>query len=173
MATSTEYQRKQQEWLEKKLKAIRDIKEPSDIQRLFLILAENPRRTTEEGKQFDALLKSVKAEERAETARIAARAIVTAKSEADRKARNHRLIERGSLSDLAGLQDMDPGEFLGALLGLSKVPPDDPRRQEWKRAGDTLLAERSELKKGSRKKGGDTVDTAPQTDEVVEQANYG
>jgi len=44
--------------------------------------------------------------------------------------RTHRLIQCSGLSDLAGLQDMDDGEFLGALLGMSTVPADDPRRSE-------------------------------------------
>jgi Conjugal transfer protein TraD len=35
---------------------------------------------------------------------------------------------------------IDRGELLGALLGLAKVPPSDPRRAEWKRAGDVALA---------------------------------
>jgi hypothetical protein len=32
---------------------------------------------------------------------------------------------------------------LGALLGLAQVPADDPRRADWKRAGDALLRVRS------------------------------
>jgi hypothetical protein len=47
---------------------------------------------------------------------------------------------------LAGLVDtktgkptIDKAELLGALLGLAKVPAEDPRRKEWKRAGDSLL----------------------------------
>ena len=35
------------------------------------------------------------------------------------------------------------GELLGALLGLANVPSEDPRRREWKRAGDALLAEKT------------------------------
>lgn len=155
---------KQEKWLQGRIQYIKTLPQPTDIQKLLLILAENPGRTTEENKQFDALIRSEKAEERAETARIAARAIVTNKQDAEKKARNHRLIERGSLSDLAGLQDMDPAEFLGALLGLSKVPADDPRRLEWKRAGNALLTERAELKKGGRKKSGPTSSTEPATD---------
>ena len=158
MATA-EFQAKQAKWLQDRIDTIRKTPNPSDIQKLLLMLAENPGRTTQENKQLEALIKSEKAEQRAETARIAARAIVTNKQDADKKARNHRLIERGSLSDLAGLQDMDPAEFLGALLGLSKVPLEDPRRQEWKRAGHALLTERAELKKGSRKKKEGSEDT--------------
>jgi len=48
---------------------------------------------------------------------------------------------------LAGLVDaktgkpvINKGELLGALLGLAKVTAEDPRRLEWKRVGDALLA---------------------------------
>jgi hypothetical protein len=51
---------------------------------------------------------------------------------------------------LAGLVDtktgkpaIDKGELLGALLGLAKVQVEDQRRKEWKRAGDSMLAEQS------------------------------
>ena len=33
-----------------------------------------------------------------------------------------------------------PEAGLGALASLSKVPADDPRRAEWKKTGDKLLA---------------------------------
>ena len=54
-------------------------------------------------------------------------------------------------ADAAGLVDkktgkpvMDRGELLGALLGLAKLLADNPKRAEWKRAGDALLAEKPE-----------------------------
>ena len=65
---------------------------------------------------------------------------------AERAARTHELCNAAVLLILAGLVDtktgkpaIDKGELLGALLGLAKVTAEDPRRLEWKRAGDALL----------------------------------
>jgi hypothetical protein len=78
------------------------------------------------------------------------------RKDAERKARNHRLILQGLLIELAGLSDWDRGELLGALVALREsqnVPPE--RRQQWKQRGDALLAE-----KGSTP-GDNTADTPP------------
>ena len=76
--------------------------------------------------------------------------IVNAEKAAERKARDRELYQSAGLLILAGLVDsktgrptVDRGELLGALLGLAKVPLDDQRRSEWKRAGDALLAAKS------------------------------
>lgn len=183
MATSTEYQRKQAEWLQKKLDSIRSIKEPTDLQRLFLTLAENPRRTSEESKNFDALLRAEKAQERAETARIAARAIVTDQKSAEKKARDHEMYEAAGLMGMAGLLDTKTGKLnrsraaiLGALHSLAEV--DDSRRWEgWAAKGDAIFTEHEAAKKktdsGSRKKDGGEVDTSADQSEIAEQTNYG
>ena len=67
-------------------------------------------------------------------------------AKAERTARTHELCNSAGLLILAGLVDtktgqpaIDKGELLGAVLGLAKVPAEDPRRKEWKRAGDSLL----------------------------------
>lgn len=69
-------------------------------------------------------------------------------AEAERKARDREMYQAAGLLSLAGLVDkktgkpmINRGELLGALLGLAKVPQDDPRRTDWKRAGDALLVE--------------------------------
>ena len=71
-------------------------------------------------------------------------------AKAERTARTHELCNSAGLLILAGLVDtktgqptIDKGELLGALLGLAKVPEEDPRRLEWKRAGDSMLTEQS------------------------------
>ena len=65
-------------------------------------------------------------------------------------ARTHELCNSAGLLILAGLVDtktgkpaIDKGELLGALLGLAKVPAEDPRRKELKRAGDSIIADTS------------------------------
>ena len=50
------------------------------------------------------------------------------------------LILGGLVDSKRGTPTMDRGELLGALASLSKVPADDPRRAEWKKTGDKLLA---------------------------------
>ena len=94
-------------------------------------------------------MRAEKAAERAQKARADAARIVNAEKITERKARDHELYQVAGLLSLAGLVDKhsgkpmtDRGELLGALLGLAKVPADDSRRAEWKRAGDALLAER-------------------------------
>jgi hypothetical protein len=70
-----------------------------------------------------------------------------AAKEADRKARNHRLILQGVLFDLAGLENRSRGELLGLLLAASTT--DDPQRwASWKAKGDALLAEKGDAANG-------------------------
>ena len=71
-------------------------------------------------------------------------------AKAERTARTHELCNSAGLLILAGLVDtktgkpaIDKGELLGALLGLAKVPVEDPRRKEWKRAGDSIISDTS------------------------------
>ncbi len=74
-----------------------------------------------------------------------------AKKEA-RKKRNHALFESAGLMILAdlvdtesGLPKIDRGGLLGGLLAVAKTlehGPESTRFQEWKSAGDALLAER-------------------------------
>lgn len=64
---------------------------------------------------------------------------------AARKARNHALFMVGGLAEIAGLLESDKGALLGGLLAIAKslnAGPDSTRFQEWKNAGDALLAER-------------------------------
>lgn len=115
-----------------------------------MLLADKTERTAEDNRKLAALVKAEKAAERAQKARASAARIVNAEKEAARKARDRELYQSAGLLILAGLVDtstgapnIDRGELLGALLGLAKVPADDQRRAEWKRAGDALLAERA------------------------------
>lgn len=140
----------QDKWLADRLAYIQGLKAPSDQQRLLLLLAEKPQHTTEDERKIAALVRAEKAAERALKARADAARIVNAEKVAQRKARDHELYEAAGLLILAGLVDtrtgrptIDRGELLGALMGLAKVAPSDQRRADWKRAGDTLLAERS------------------------------
>jgi len=118
-----------------------------------VLLAEKTDRTPKDEKNLAALVKAEKANVRAAKARQEAASLINAErkaaAEAERKARDHEMFQAAGLLSMAGLVDkktgkpvMDRGQLLGALLGLSKVPQDDPRRADWKRAGDALLAEK-------------------------------
>jgi len=137
------------EWLTNRLTYLRGLKSPSDQQRLLILLAEIPEPSTEETRKMTVLIRAEKAADRAQKARADGARIVNAEKFAARKARDHELYQVAGLLSLAGLVDKhtgkpitDRGELLGALLGLAKVPADDGRRAEWKRAGDALLTEK-------------------------------
>ena len=82
-----------------------------------------------------------------------------AKKEA-RKKRNHALFESAELMILAdlvvsesGLLAFDRGALLGGLIAVSKTlgsGPESTRFQEWKSAGDALLAEREAARKKTK-----------------------
>ena len=138
------------EWLTSRIAYLRGLKSPNDQQRLLLLLADKPERTNDDNRKLSALVKAEKAAERAQKAKANAARIVNAEKATERKARDHELYQAAGLLILAGLVDtktgrptVDRGELLGALLGLAKVPVDDQRRSEWKRAGDALLAAKS------------------------------
>lgn len=137
------------EWLEDRVAYIRGLKSPNDHQRLLLLLNDKKDATDDDRRKLVALIRAEKAAEKAQRAKASVAKIVNAEKEAERKRRNHDLYESGGLLILAGLVDtktgkptLDRGELLGALLGLAKVPADDARRSDWKRAGDALLADK-------------------------------
>lgn len=143
---------KNDDWLTGRLTYIRGLKSPSEHQRLLLLLVEQPQRTAEDERKLSALVKAERATERALQARARAARVVDEDKKASRKARDHELYQAAGLLILAGLVDTktglptgDRGELLGALLGLAQVPVDDPRRTDWKRAGDALLRARSNV----------------------------
>ncbi|MGP5481100.1 conjugal transfer protein TraD [Pseudomonas helleri] len=142
-------EKQMREWLEDRVAYIRGLKSPNDHQRLLLLLNDKKDATDDDRRKLVALIRAEKAAEKAQRAKASVAKIVNAEKEAERKRRNHDLYESGGLLILAGLVDtktgkptLDRGELLGALLGLAKVPSDDARRSDWKRAGDALLAER-------------------------------
>ncbi|MQT28766.1 hypothetical protein CJF39_22355 [Pseudomonas lundensis] len=137
------------EWLEDRVAYIRGLKSPNDHQRLLLLLNDKKDATDDDRRKLVALIRAEKAAEKAQRAKASVAKIVNAEKLAERKNRDHQLYQSAGLLILAGLVDtktgkptLDRGELLGALLGLAKVPADDARRSDWKRAGDALIAER-------------------------------
>lgn len=142
---------KTDEWVKDRVAFLKGLKSRTEQQDLFVILAQKPDRTPHDEKKLSALVKAEKAIIRANKARQEAANLINSEKKAlavaARKARTHELCLSAGLMGLAGLIDtetgkptIDRGELLGALLGLAKVPAEDARRADWKRAGDALLA---------------------------------
>jgi hypothetical protein len=138
------------QWLTNRLAYLRGLKAPSDQQRLLLMLADKPDRTTEDERKLAALIRAEKAADRAQKARANAARIINAEKAADRKARDHELYQSAGLLILAGLVDTrtgkptrDQGELLGALASLAEAYVDDTKRAAWKAKGDAILAART------------------------------
>ena len=139
----------QDKWLADRVAYIRGLKSPNDHQRLLLLLNDKKGATNDDLRKLVALVKAEKAAEKAQRAKASVAKTANAEKLTKRKRRNHDLYQSGGLLILAGLVDtktgkptLDRGELLGALLGLAKIPADDPRRGDWKRAGDALLADK-------------------------------
>jgi hypothetical protein len=138
-------------WLNDRVTFLKALKTRTEQQELIVLLTENKKRSPLDTKKLAALVKAEKANIRANKARQDAANLINSEKKAlalaARNARTHELCESAGLLGLAGLVDtmtgkptIDRGELLGALLGLAKVPADDVRRSDWKRAGDALLA---------------------------------
>lgn len=136
----------EQEWLQDRVAYLKGLKSPNDQQALLVLLAEKPNRDAQDEKKLAALIRAEKASIRATKARQDAANLIHADKraamEAERKARNHRLITQGVLFDLAGLGHRSKGELLGLLL-VAASTTDDQRWASWKQRGDTLLAEKA------------------------------
>ncbi len=141
-------------WLNDRVIFLKALKTRTEQQELLVLLAENTKRSPLDTKKLTALIKAEKTGIRANKARQDAANLINSEKKAlataARNARTHELCESAGLMGLSGLVDtltgkptIDRGELLGALLGLAKVPAEDPRRADWKRAGDALLAKAS------------------------------
>ena len=140
-------------WILERLVYIRNLKSPNDQQRLLLLLYEKQNRTAEDNRKLSFLVKAEWAEVKAQKAKSDVARIVQAEKDSARKARDRELYQSAGLLILAELVDsktgtpvLDRGELLGALLGMAKVPADDPVRSQWKRTGDALIAAREKPK---------------------------
>ncbi|MCF5663262.1 conjugal transfer protein TraD, partial [Pseudomonas syringae] len=132
-------------WLSERILHIKNLKSPSDQQRLLLMLSEKIPRTNDEERKLSFLIKAEWAEAKAQKARSDVARIVNAEKESARKARDRELYQAAGLLILAGLVDtktgsplIDRGELLGALIGIEETSVTDAVRTEWKRTGDAL-----------------------------------
>lgn len=141
-------------WLSERILHIKNLKSPSEQQRLLLMLSEKIPRTHDEERKLSFLIKAEWAEAKAQKARSDVARIVNAEKESARKARDRELYQAAGLLILAGLVDtktgrplIDRGELLGALIGIEETSVTDAARTEWKRTGDALLASRERPRK--------------------------
>lgn len=98
-----------------------------------------------------------------------------AKKEA-RKKRNHALFESAGLMILAdlvvsesGLPAVDRGALLGGLMAVAKTlehGPESTRFQEWKSAGEALLAKREAERKSTTQKTAETEAPVSESAEI-------
>lgn len=130
-------------WTVERITFLKSLKSHSEQQSLLVLLSEK-KDDPKNDKKLSALIKFEKASVRASKARQAVNNLLHAEEkstkEAERKARNHRLIQQGLLIDFAGLEDWNHGELLGALLSMAKsesIPLE--KRADWKLMGDALL----------------------------------
>jgi hypothetical protein len=132
-------------WTIDRIAHLKGLKNRTEQQDLMVMLAEKNEPDANDKRKLGVLVRAEKAAVRAIRARQVVNNLLGAEQkaakEAERKARNHRLIQQGLLIDFATLESWDRGELLGALLNLRKsesIPTE--KRAEWKRHGDALLA---------------------------------
>lgn len=68
-------------------------------------------------------------------------------SQKERKARTRKLIEVGSLAEIAEVLDREPGFLLGVLLNARDISPTSAKFEELTDKGQTLLKEREKNRK--------------------------
>ena len=132
-----------------RIEYIRKLAHPSSQQKFLLLLDEKGAdRTPTDEKNMSALLKAERAAVRAVKARTAATKIIrgaASRERADeRKERNHRLIQLGTLLEMADLGQTDRGTLMGAMLAIKRMGDDVSK---YKSTGDAFLAEREAKKK--------------------------
>lgn len=120
---------------------VKGMKSMNEQQQLIVLLFEKRNRTKEQENELALLLKAERAKERAKIAELAAVKLLGSRKDAERKARNHRLILLGLLVDMAGLESRSRGEILGCLHAQTGVP--EEKWADWKRRGDALLVEKN------------------------------
>ena len=141
---------KNDDWLQQRLSYIQALKSPSAQQSMIVTLAGKDTLTPAEEKKLNVLIRAEKAQQRAIEARSKATALLNAEKKAEaraeRKARDHELYKAAGLMSLVGLVDKETGKpvvdvpsLVGALAGLSELPRDNPKWQEWKQKGAEII----------------------------------
>ena len=137
---------KQDNWLENHVQFIRGLQNPSDQQKLLLLLLNKQNPLPTDLRQIERIIYLEKAIGRAQRASAKVRGTEVAERSKARKKRTRMLIQIGALIEMAGLAQKDPAELLGMLLTAAKV--NDPAKWErWKSDGVQMLSSRSKSSK--------------------------
>lgn len=131
---------KKTDWLTSHLLFLKGLKSPSEAQQLFIVLAEKSARSEKEEKIFSTLVKSEKAEEKASAARSEVSSMLASEKEAERKARNHKLITLGLLFEFAELENASREILMGMVIDGALA--DENQRRVWAKAGKEFLAKK-------------------------------
>ena len=135
------------------LNFLKAVSRPTDYQKLLIELYEKTDRTTIEDKKLSALIRTEKANIRANKAKKEMQNLLNAEKNKEkaleRKARTKRLIELGALFDIANLGHHDPATLVGMLSNV-KIAPNDPKWTNWHKQGVSILQERKQAKNANR-----------------------
>lgn len=148
------------DWMTSKIKYVEALKSPTQAQALLVALSKLEKRTGDQQKTLDALIKAEKAAEKAAAAKVQVKRLMEAEKKAEakelRKARTHELCQSAGLMIVAGLVDaktgkpkIDNGSLLGALSYIAGISKDDPLWMKWKMSGDIKLAAATAAKKAT------------------------
>ena len=135
------------------LNFLKALSRPTDYQKLLIELYEKIDRTMIEDKKLSALIRTEKANIRANKAKKEMQNLLNAEKTKEkaleRKARTKRLIELGALFDIANLGHHDPATLVGMLSNV-KIAPDDPKWTNWHKQGVSMLQERKQAKNANQ-----------------------
>jgi len=133
------------------LQFLKALSRPADYQKMLIELYEKTERTPIEDKKLSALIRTEKANIRANKAKKDMHNLLNAektKAKAlERKQRTKRLIELGALFDIANLGQHDPATLVGMLNNISRaVASNDPKWTIWHKQGVSILHQRKQAK---------------------------
>lgn len=135
---------KDAEWLAAKIAHIHGLKNSTQQQKLFSMLAQLTKRTEIQQRQLAAFIKAEKLEDRAAAARAQTNKLISSASRVEsvkaRKERTRRLIELGGLVVKAGMDGWATTEIMG-MLAAGAHSANDERRAVWATRGAEVFAE--------------------------------
>lgn len=140
------------EFIAVRIEYVKQLKNQSETQTIFVQLAEKYLSGTEmsngELSGLKTLAQAEQLEEKLQNAKAAARKVATTENEKIRKARTHELIKSAGLLVKAGLVDGKTGKprtsspeiLLGALIELERRHPSEAEKKHWAEIGRAAMA---------------------------------
>ena len=142
---------KMSEFITARVEYVKQLKNQSETQSLFVQLAEKYLSGAEMSagdlSGLKTLAQAEQLEEKLQNAKAAARKVATTENEKIRKARTHELIKSAGLLVKAGLVDGKTGKprtsspeiLLGALIELEKRHPSEEEKKHWAEIGRAAM----------------------------------